>query len=191
MSRADDLLRLAEHLVTVNAPAQEQAYLSRAVSTAYYALFHLLIEDATSNWREKSLRPALGRIFEHGKMKTACEVKINDLIDYFEGSPAKGRERDASIHLHVVASTFVQTQHHRTEADYNTVKEWTGTEVASLVSAVAVAFRSWKIVREEPAAQALLLAMLGRREPREVQSRTRKGKKGIPPIPSEDSLPLE
>lgn len=62
MSRDDDLLQLAEELSKLHAPNHRQVDLSRAVSTAYYALFHLLISEATVNWRRESLRPILGRI---------------------------------------------------------------------------------------------------------------------------------
>ena len=78
MSRAEDLLQLAEELSNLHAPNHRQIDLSRAVSTAYYALFHLLISEATANWKEDRLRPILGRIFEHAKMKSACAVRVND-----------------------------------------------------------------------------------------------------------------
>ena len=62
-----------------------QAGLRRAVSTAYYSLFHLLISEATSNWSRAEQRPALGRIFEHGKMKNAStNTELGDEGD-FEG----------------------------------------------------------------------------------------------------------
>jgi hypothetical protein len=62
MSRADDLLQLAEDLSHLKAPNRRQVDLSRAVSSAYYALFHLLISDATANWSEESLRPVFPRM---------------------------------------------------------------------------------------------------------------------------------
>ncbi len=45
MSFADDLLTQAEHLANWESEPT-QAALRRAVSTAYYALFHLLIDEA-------------------------------------------------------------------------------------------------------------------------------------------------
>lgn len=192
MSRAEDLLQLAEELSILHAPGHRQAHLSRAVSTAYYALFHLLISDATGNWREAGVRPMLGRIFEHGKMKSACEAKISELNSYFEGNPSYGRDQVVGIHLYWIANTFVQLQQHRNDADYNPAKEWTSTEVATLIASVAQAFQSWKIIREEFAAQAMLVSMLGGRERKEalaVMGKKRK-KNAIPPIPTEQTLPL-
>jgi uncharacterized protein (UPF0332 family) len=192
MSRADDLLQLAEDLSNLSAPNHRQVDLSRAVSSAYYALFHLLISEATANWREEALRPTLGRIFEHGKMKSACEAKISELNSYFEGNPPQSREQVVSVHLHWVANTFVQSQQQRNDADYNIAKEWTDTEVATLITFVAQAFKSWRIIRGELAAQALLVSMLGGKERKEAQPATGKKKRKkhpIPAIPSDESLP--
>jgi uncharacterized protein (UPF0332 family) len=55
MAIADDLLELAQ--ATVNAVGPGEAALRRATSTAYYALFHLLVNEATAN------RPLFGRVF--------------------------------------------------------------------------------------------------------------------------------
>ena len=41
----DDLLKLAKELVDRNPAAPVEADLRRGVSTAYYALFHLLVHD--------------------------------------------------------------------------------------------------------------------------------------------------
>jgi hypothetical protein len=193
MSREDDLLQLAEELSNLHAPNHRQVDLSRAVSTAYYALFHLVISAATSNWSEEALRPILGRIFEHGKMKSACEARISELNSYFEGNPSVSREQVVSIHLHWVANTFVQSQQQRNDADYNTAKVWTDTEVAALIASVSQAFKSWRIICREPAAQALLVSMLGGRERKEAQppqGKKKKKKNPIPPIPTTESLPL-
>jgi hypothetical protein len=76
---AEDLLDLARDIADMDADNPRQASLRRAVSTAYYALFHLLISEATSNWRQVELRPALGRIFEHGKMKNASSNRAQTL----------------------------------------------------------------------------------------------------------------
>lgn len=50
MSFADDLLTQAYHLANKERKNPKQASLRRAVSTAYYALFHLLIDEAVGNW---------------------------------------------------------------------------------------------------------------------------------------------
>jgi len=49
MAFPDDLLELAQQLADLHPESPHQASLRRAVSTAYYALFHLLISEATTN----------------------------------------------------------------------------------------------------------------------------------------------
>lgn len=50
MGFAEDLLEIAQHLATLYPENPRQASLRRAVSTAYYAIFHLLIFETTLNW---------------------------------------------------------------------------------------------------------------------------------------------
>ena len=50
---------------------QTQANLRRAVSAAYYALFHFLIDEACGNWIRPEQRGKLGRAFEHKQMSDA------------------------------------------------------------------------------------------------------------------------
>jgi len=88
MSFADDLLQQAQHLANKERRYPRQASLRRAVSTAYYALFHLLIDDAVSTWEVARQRGALARTFEHGKMKRVCEECSRNL--YAAGSVGPG-----------------------------------------------------------------------------------------------------
>ena len=44
----------------------------RAVSTAYYAVFHLLVEDFVANWPFTDQRARLARMFDHKKMRDAA-----------------------------------------------------------------------------------------------------------------------
>src|SRR5580704_13418670 len=69
MSFADDLLEQAQHLAHREDGEPKQASLRRAVSTAYYALFHLLIDDAVNQWAIDHQRRVIGRTFGHGTMR--------------------------------------------------------------------------------------------------------------------------
>jgi len=51
--------------------ALSEANLRRAVSSAYCALFHLLIRDAVSNWKHAEHHARLARAFDHKRMKDA------------------------------------------------------------------------------------------------------------------------
>src|ERR1017187_1520709 len=50
MGIADDLPTLADRLANPAPGDPEQACLRRAISTAYYALFHLLVQEAVQGW---------------------------------------------------------------------------------------------------------------------------------------------
>jgi uncharacterized protein (UPF0332 family) len=70
MGIAQDLLQQAHHLARYET-SPSQASLRRAVSTAYYALFHLLLEDTVLRWQgSPEARSGLQRAFDHGPMKT-------------------------------------------------------------------------------------------------------------------------
>ena len=73
MALAEDLLEQAFLLLNKESKNPKQASLRRAVSTAYYALFHLLIQEASANWSRKDMRDYLARAFEHGTMRQASE----------------------------------------------------------------------------------------------------------------------
>ena len=161
MAYADDLLEVAQHLAKLDSDNPRQACLRRSVSTAYYALFHLLTAEATSNWKHTESRAELGRLFEHRKMKSASRGKRAELEAYFKKNPVKSPELVVFKHLHTVTNVFIQVQQKREEADYDTAKEWNQTEVLKQIDSVAAAFESWRAIREEPVAQAYLVSLLG------------------------------
>ena len=98
MAYADDLLEQAEFLANREPVQPKQASLRRAVSKAYYALFHLLIDEAVGNWGIAGQCSVLARTFDHAKMKNVCEVHVTSC--YKSGSPAAG------VPLKNVAQTF-------------------------------------------------------------------------------------
>jgi hypothetical protein len=166
MAFPDDLLELAQNLANLYPDGLHQASLRRAVSTAYYALFHLLIAETTANWARPELRAMLGRCFDHGPMKTASETKVSQINTAFKDNPPQGTEKTVAIHLRTVANAFIQAQQGRNDADYNLAKEWTPVEVDMQIASVNEAFKTWNMIRDEAAAQAYLVSLLGAKERR-------------------------
>lgn len=82
----------------------------RAVSTAYYALFHLLIGDAVANWNREGDRAKLGRAFDHGRMKTVSK----EVVGRKSAAPDSALEQ-----LKEIANTFILLQDWRLLADYD------------------------------------------------------------------------
>jgi uncharacterized protein (UPF0332 family) len=159
----DDLLEQAKHLANREKKKPRQASLRRSVSTAYYALFHLLIQEATLNWRRPDQRALLARFFEHGKMKAASEKQRSDCNRDLnqEPSPLSRRELDSTRHLHRVANAFSQAYQQRMTADYNNAKQWSRSEVLSEIELVEKAFKSWREIRNQATAQRYLISLLG------------------------------
>jgi uncharacterized protein (UPF0332 family) len=151
MALPEDLLEQALFLVRREPKRPKQASLRRAVSTAYYAIFHLLIHEAVTNWRRRGERNLLSRMFEHGVMKKACAKKCKELEN----------KADVGLrNLYFVADTFVQMQQHRHIADYDNDTKWTRVDAMNQVNAVADAFETWKSIRGDREAQKFLVSLL-------------------------------
>jgi uncharacterized protein (UPF0332 family) len=143
----EELLDLAQSLL--HHEPVSQASLRRAVSTGYYALFHLLIAEAVANWARPEQRLELSRCFDHGKMRTASTEL----------------PKTAPVALRELAKTFVQAQKQRHDADYKIARQWTQVEVAEFVIEIDDAFALWKRIGQDPEAQAYLVSLLlGRRK---------------------------
>lgn len=156
MSYHDELLAHALQLVHI-LPSTQLA-LRRAVSAAYYAVFHLLIFEATSNWAAPSLRTSLGRAFEHGTMKTASN-RILDTTKF----PFTGEDAKVVARLRFVAQTFSQLQEDRHFADYNLTEDLDPPEALAQVKSAEEIFNTWPSIRSQQIAQAYLVSLLVKR----------------------------
>ena len=155
MAYHDDLLGQALALVHKESRNPKQASLRRAVSAAYYALFHLLISEAVANWSRVNLRAALGRAFDHNIMKAASN-RIQDTRQF----PFTGENPGIVADLKAVAKTFAQLQEKRHTADYDNTTFWTKTEALAQVKSAEQAFATWKPIRNEQIAQAYLVSLV-------------------------------
>jgi len=152
MAFAEDLLEQAYHLAKREKTKPKQASLRRAVSTSYYALFHLLVGEVVSNWKRPYQRPKLARIFEHGPMRKASQQLANRK---FVGEPGS-----AAANLKSVASAFDELQELRHLADYDESEKWTRERALDAVNLARTAFKAWQAVRLERIAQDYLLQLL-------------------------------
>ena len=154
MAFHDDLLEQAQHLANRERMQPRQASLARAISAAYYALFHLLIAEAVSKWNITEQRPQLARIFEHGRMNAASK-RVLEVRSF----PFTGQDPAIVAHLKGIAITFSELYERRQTADYDTAKQWSRSDVLELIDSVAEAFRSVKEIRDEPIANDYLLSL--------------------------------
>ena len=145
----EDLLQQAYDLASKEPENPKQASLRRAVSTAYYALFHLLIDEAVSKWAVERQRSLLARTFEHDRMKSICD-------DVLKTAKSGG---DVPSELYTVAQSFIQLQQHRNTADYDNSKQWSRTDVLNALTLATDAFNAWMEIRDQAVAQDYLLQL--------------------------------
>src|ERR1700728_2276065 len=151
MSLAQDLLEQAQHLVNREDVDPKQASLRRAVSTAYYALFHLLIDEAVNNWGIARHRGILARTFDHGPMKRVCDDYLKSF--YSAAKPA------SELLLKEVAQTFSELQLKRHTADYDNSYIWAKTDAQDWITRTSIAFTDWDSIRAQHEAQDFLLSL--------------------------------
>lgn len=151
MAYHDDLLQQALDLIHKEPRRPKQASLRRAVSTAYYALFHLLISETVANWKRAGLRSELARAFDHGTMKSAS-IRIQQ-------SNFTGQNGGIIADLKFVARTFGQLQEKRHIADYDNATFSMKNEALQQVLWTREAFMRWRRIRSEDIAQKYLLSL--------------------------------
>lgn len=109
----EDFLKTADHLVTgIHGGRPPQVHLRRAISTAYYAVFHCLARDAANllvgSPGARRSRPAwiqVYRALEHSFAKKAC--KNRNIITRFPDN------------IQDIAEIFIELQSKRHKADYD------------------------------------------------------------------------
>jgi hypothetical protein len=105
---ADDLLEDARHLAARGDTEKRKSCMRRAVSTAYYAIFHLIVEDFVEHWEFEDQRARLARMFDHKKMRDAAFTPKDEK----NPTPVETALMDAK-------TAFRQLQADRHRADYD------------------------------------------------------------------------
>ena len=159
MSLATDYLKQARHLATLERTRPKQASLRRAVSVAYYALFHLLCAESSKvlvrGFRNSDeLQARTARTLDHGTMARASRA-------FAAGALPKGLQFLQPIDgdLRLVGATFVEMQEQRHLADYNTQINFTRKETLLLIDQTEDAFDAYTRVQNSDAATYFLFAL--------------------------------
>ena len=143
MSFHDDLLDQAEHLAKLDLRRPKQANLRRAISSAYYALFHLLISESSGLYFvNRKLSARMSRTHRHAEMEKASRYfAIGKLPTAFQ------RDREpysTPPDLKLVADAFVELQEARHKADYDLSSDFGRQEALSKVDSARQAFEAWE-----------------------------------------------
>ena len=110
------LLEQAERLASAGVGRPRQTDLRRAVSAAYYALFHLLTQDGAQRLtRRAEFRPLVARKYEHGLMRDVSDrVAKNQLEEGFRSLLPSWPDD-----VRQVASAIAELQGKRHRAEYD------------------------------------------------------------------------
>jgi uncharacterized protein (UPF0332 family) len=160
MEFQDDLLEQARFLTGRDVRRPKQASLRRAVSTAYYAVFHLLASDAASQASPNSptgLSQRIQRSLDHTAMKQASKgFASNNLsmaIKSFVAQPLP-------LLLVSVAGSFNKLQEERHEADYDLASKFDRARAQNAVVRAEQVFRDWAAIRDTDDAKVFLAALM-------------------------------
>lgn len=168
MSLHDDLVSCAKYLLRHNSGKPSEADIRRSISTAYYALFHRLIEAVVTKVVSAPAQQAVfARMFDHGWMKALCQ-RINELAK--KSKPPDGGDKlfptfalvgwPVPNELQRLAVAFTEPQEQRHQADYNRAFGATAQIAKTAIGQVETAFADLATVEATPAGQAFLLLLL-------------------------------
>ena len=153
----EQLLEQAKSLLTL---PPNQANLRRAVSTAYFALFHLLVRSTVLKWNEPLHQARIARIFEHERMKKVSGATIKSMGAEIDSGDSNSTGVISRTDLTKVAQSFIILQQARHDADYNLEKPLDPADAEAQVNLANSAFVSWEMTRNSEFAKEYLFSLL-------------------------------
>jgi hypothetical protein len=135
-----DLLDQAYRLATLDAKRPKQANLRRAISSTYYALFHMLVDEVCrvqigAQHGQAPFRQVLGRAFAHTVMREACKSFGGGTL---KKSVSQGLPATFTIppEIRGLAEVFVDLQEKQHLADYDLTVRFNRSDVLYLIGVV-------------------------------------------------------
>ncbi|MBM3569281.1 MAG: hypothetical protein FJX46_11090 [Alphaproteobacteria bacterium] len=143
----DALLEAARHLAIVQTGHAAGGFRRRAISTAYYALFHFLISESVRVVMprvEPPLKRWIVRAYSHSDLRAVCQQFANGRIENVR-QPAQGLlAAPIAPELTKIAIGFVELQAMRELADYDLSYDASSAEADLAVFLAEDAMRAWK-----------------------------------------------
>jgi hypothetical protein len=149
------LLQLAQAMTIMDRRRPRQATLRRAVSTAYYAVYHLLTSEYAALFSDDpTISASLARTLNHKDIAGVAR-------DFSHSKPVLPKAiKDKGLviprEIIEVAEAFLDLQDERHLADYDLSQNYTRKEVQSLVVTARKAFSNWELVKNTPMAKLFL-----------------------------------
>lgn len=161
MTLHKQLLEQASHLMRREPRRPRQASLRRAVSVAYYGLFHLLARETSRvlvrGGGQDGLRAIVSRTLVHHDMQEAAKHFATGAVNK---SPWTDLVQSVPRDLQTVAEAFVELQQARHLADYDPSARFTRTQVEAYVLQAEDAFDAWQSIKGTPEAIVFLYSLM-------------------------------
>jgi uncharacterized protein (UPF0332 family) len=147
-----DLIIQADELAKADPRRPKQATLRRSVSTAYYGLFHFLIEESAlllfgAAPADLPFRQLAARAFVHGKMRSVClefvkpnPQQVHVLLQPFWIPLGIAPNQQARL----IAQTFIDLQDDRHSADYDVSLVFSRQDALNSVTRAEAAVAAWR-----------------------------------------------
>ncbi len=157
-----ELLGLARSLAEQATDSPAQAATRRAVSTAYYAVFHWLVYEATARMfgagdERAALRACLARGFAHRTMRNVAAAFADGRAPAKLAPALAGRKPQPE--LIQVARAFYELQQACETADYDMVYAFEPDRAVELIEMAEQAFEDWAAVSGSVQADAFLAGL--------------------------------
>lgn len=166
MIAATDWMTHARHLLAPPTDAglagAAEVDLRRAVSAAYYGLFHALTLAGSSVFAKggDNLRFQTTRAFSHTAVRKVCAAYVRSPLKPFTVGYEHLNEHQPSPELIVVARTFELLQEGRYSADYDLLAKIEVEEAERLVELAEAALTALETVQTRPDTIVFLTALL-------------------------------
>jgi hypothetical protein len=157
----EHLLEQAEHLARRERTRPRQASLRRALSTAYYALFHFLIREAVQQIAPHLSDENYNRVyrwFDHGTMYRVARAFSQEVVRIPNSKEVLVQSNNPSVQF--IAKHFADTQELRHSADYDPGAVFLREDVLVKINRIEDSFLLWRDVKKLPEANTLLLSLL-------------------------------
>lgn len=143
----EDLLEQAKDLLSVDPRKPKQANLRRAVSAAYYALFHYLVDKSArqilGTAHEKlPYRNVLARAYSHSDLKRACKAFSGGTLTSSISKSLPDFKVPAEVKA--LAQALVDLQDQRHTADYDLSATFSRSTCSPLVKQVDAAITGFE-----------------------------------------------
>lgn len=166
MTDAADLVAHARRLITEHGSrggtASSDVELRRALSSAYYGLFHRLTTAGSMPFtgHGDTLRFQVARAFSHAAMRKVCDAYVRSPTRPFPVSLQHLNPAAPNQRLSAVADAFAQLQEGRHAADYDLSTTISAQYAAELVRLAETALADFDAIQSFPETTVFLAALL-------------------------------